>query len=113
MEFMMVLALVAGGGLWPPTAPMPPDAATLGLRILAIEQGTPKGQVEDRLGLAGCDISMAVGTMISHTFTYPIGRTHTLSLHYVTGANGWEFHNAAVQANETDWSLPWERHPKP
>ena len=113
MDFIAVLSLAAAGGLWPPPAPVPPDAITLGLRILAIAEGTPKDRVEDRLGLTGCVPFMVVGTTISHTYTYAIGRTHTLTLHYASGANGWEFHTAKLEATEIDWSLPWERGRKP
>ena len=113
MEFLKLLSLVAGGGLWPPAAPAPPDAATLGLRILAVVKGTPEEQVKDRLGLTGCVPNMIVGSTISHTVTYPVGRTHTLFLHYGRGNDRWEFYSASLREYWIDWSLPWERSPKP
>ena len=112
MEFLALLSLVAGGGLWPPTAASG-GAADLGLRIRAIEKGMPQDQVQDRLGLTGCSACMICGTTISHTFMYPVGRTHTLNVHYGRGKDGWEFHNAELRANEVDWTLPWQKPPEP
>ena len=112
MEFLAVLSLVAGGGLWPP-APVPPDATDLGLRIRAIAKGTPLDQVERRLGLTGSTPSTVVGTSISHTVTYSVGRTHSLQLLYTCDTDGWTFHNAVLRTDGIDWSLPWQRPPKP
>jgi hypothetical protein len=113
VEFLKVLSLVAGGGLWPPAAPVPSDPATLALRILAIVKGTPIDQVEDRLALTGCAASMHGGTVNSHFFTYSVGRTHALVLSYGRGKDGWEFHAAQLEVAETDWSLPWKWSPRP
>jgi hypothetical protein len=112
VEFVTLLALVAGGGLWPPTA-VPPDPADLGARIRAIEKGMPEDQVEGRLGLAGCAPTISFRTTMSHIVTYPVGRTHTLDLHYGRGKDGWEFYDADLRANEVDWTLPWQRSPTP
>lgn len=109
MEFMTVLVLAAGAGLWPPAAPIPPDAATLELRILAIEKGTPKQQVERRLGLIGCVPNIVFGTTISHTLTYAVGQTHVLYLHYARGKSDWDFYNAELEVVHPDWEATgWE-----
>lgn len=113
VEFIALLSLVTGGGIWPPAAPGPPDAAALELRILAVPKGTPKERVIDRLGLTGCVPNMIVGTTMSHIVTYPVGRTHTLSLHFGRGKDVWEFYDASLREDRIDWLLPWERSPKP
>jgi len=113
MEFFALLSMVAGGHSWPPA----PEAANLSIQIRVIEKGTPLAQVEERLGLAGKAPILVAGTTISHIVEYAIGRTHTLSLCYGRGKNGWEFYRADLRASSaepqtvgTEWPVLW---PKP
>jgi hypothetical protein len=102
MDFIAALVLMLGGDSGSPVDWVLPEAVSVRVRMLSLQEGMSEAEVNRRLGLTGRLPDIFDCTISQSYIVYPIGRTHRLALRYTLQGPGivHKFSSATLRPTE-------------